>query len=96
MAGYMYILQCGNGSYYTGSTKDLIRRLKQHEEGVGAKHTQMHPPVKLVYHELFSRIDHAFYREKQIQRWSHQKKEALILGKMDDLRQFSKKKFRKR
>jgi len=76
--GYMYILECSDGSYYTGSTIDLDVRLKQHQNGEGANHTKKHLPVKLVYFEMFQRIDEAFYREKQVQGWSRKKKEALI------------------
>lgn len=76
--GYVYILECSDGSYYTGSTKDIDIRLKQHKDGLGANHTAKRLPVKLVYLEIFDRIDFAFYREKQIQGWSRQKKEALI------------------
>ena len=75
--GYMYILECSNGTYYTGSTKNLERRLQEHQNGNGANYTKKHLPVKLVYFESFSRIDEAFYREKQIQGWSRRKKEAL-------------------
>lgn len=81
MAGvYMYILECADGSYYTGSTKHLKKRLKEHQKGVGANHTMVRLPVELVYYEEFERIDHAFYREKQIQGWTRAKKEALING----------------
>lgn len=76
----VYILECANGSYYTGSTTDLELRLQQHQSGEGANHTRKHRPVKLRYVEEFERIDDAFYREKQIQGWSRKKKEALILG----------------
>ncbi len=81
----MYILRCSNGSYYTGSTKYLDRRLQQHQNGEGANFTRKHLPVELVYYEEFQRIDEAFYREKQVQGWSRNKKEALInseLGKL--------------
>jgi len=76
--GYMYILQCANGNYYTGSTIDLERRLAQHQAGEGANFTRKHLPVELLYYEEFQRIDEAFYREKQVQGWSRAKKEALI------------------
>ncbi|WP_024742549.1 GIY-YIG nuclease family protein, partial [Tenacibaculum maritimum] len=76
--GYMYILECADGSYYTGSTKNLEIRLLQHQKGNGANHTKKRLPVKLVYVEGFDRIDEAFKREKQIQGWSRKKKEALI------------------
>ena len=78
--GYTYILECSDGSYYTGSTIDLELRLQQHQNGAGSNHTKKRLPVKLVYMEVFTRIDEAFYREKQIQGWSRKKKEALING----------------
>ena len=74
----MYILECCDGSYYTGSTKDLDLRLAQHQAGEGANHTKKRLPVKLLYYEEFNRIDEAFYREKQVQGWSRKKKEALM------------------
>ena len=85
MTGYMYILECADGSYYTGSTKNLELRIAQHQAGEGANHTRKHLPVKLVYYETYPRIDHAFYREKQVQGWSRKKKEALINGAFESL-----------
>ncbi len=82
----MYILKCANGMYYTGSTRNLERRLQQHQKGEGANFTKKHLPVELVYSETFPRIDWAFYREKQIQGWSHAKKEALINGDFAELK----------
>ncbi|MDT0606090.1 GIY-YIG nuclease family protein [Croceitalea rosinachiae] len=89
MKGYTYILECADGSYYTGSTKDLELRLTQHQNGEGANHTKKRLPVELVYVELFQRIDEAFYREKQIQGWSRKKKEALIAGNQNKLPELS-------
>jgi putative endonuclease len=86
MKGYMYILLCSDGSYYTGSTTDLERRLAQHQAGEGANHTKKRLPVKLVYYEEYDRIDMAFYREKQVQGWSRKKKEALINGMPTELK----------
>ena len=86
MKGFVYILECSDGSYYTGSTKDLERRLAQHQAGEGAKHTKNRLPVKLIYYEEYDRIDTAFYREKQIQNWGRAKKEALINGDMKKLK----------
>ena len=77
----MYILECAEGSYYTGSTNDLELRFQQHQMGEGSNFTKKRLPVKLIYYEEFQRIDDAFYREKQIQKWSRKKKEALISGK---------------
>ena len=95
MKGYMYILECANGQFYTGSTKYLDKRIEQHQAGEGANFTRKHLPVKLVYYEEFSRIDAAFAREKQIQRWSHKKKEALIKGDFNKLKELSKSKTKK-
>ena len=90
MKGFMYILECSDGSYYTGSTNNLVFRLQQHQNGVGANHTKKRLPVKLVYFEVFQRIDEAFYREKQVQGWSRSKKEALINGNFGKLPELSK------
>jgi putative endonuclease len=78
--GFTYILQCSDGSYYTGSTKYLYDRVDDHNKGRGANYTKKRLPVKVIYYEEYSRIDHAFYREKQIQGWSRKKKEALMNG----------------
>ena len=90
----MYILICSDGSYYTGSTKDLDLRLDQHQAGEGANHTTKNLPVSLIYAEEYPRIDWAFDREKQVQGWSRKKKEALIDGKLEDLPELAKKVFR--
>jgi putative endonuclease len=85
MHGYMYILRCSDGSYYTGSTTNLQLRLIQHQQGEGANHTKKRLPVKLVYYEEYSRIYLAFHREKQVQGWCRKKKEALIKGEVKKL-----------
>ena len=59
--------------------------MAQHQAGEGANHTRKRLPVELVYFETFSRIDEAFYREKQIQGWSRKKKEALINRQLEAL-----------
>jgi putative endonuclease len=94
--GYVYILKCSDGTYYTGSTTDLERRLQQHEAGEGSKYTKQRLPIELIYSEEFDRIDFAFYREKQIQAWSRKKKQALIEGSLNDLPGLSKKIFHSR
>jgi len=86
---YMYILECGDRSFYTGSTRDLQRRLEQHRNGDGAKHTRVRMPVKLVYYECFDRIDKAFDREHQLKGWSRSKKLALIGNDMERLRRLA-------
>ena len=94
--GYMYILECFDGTYYTGSTKYLERRLQEHQNGEGANYTSKRLPVALLYYEEYDRIDHAFYREKQVQGWSRKKKEALMGGNVEMLPELAKKIFRKK
>ena len=91
--GFMYILECADGSFYTGSTKNLEKRLWEHQNSLGANYTRKRLPVKLIYFEECDRIDEAFYREKQVQKWSHAKKTALVTGDAGQLKYLSKKKF---
>ncbi len=92
---WMYILKCADDSYYVGSTKDLERRLSQHQSGLGANYTSRRLPVELVYYEEYDRVDDAFYREKQVQGWRRAKREALINGEPALLPALAKKVFRK-
>ncbi|MCZ2474375.1 GIY-YIG nuclease family protein [Aquirufa ecclesiirivi] len=85
MNGYMYILKCCDDSYYCGSTINLLKRVKQHQKGKGANHTKNRLPITLVYFEIFPSIYLAFQREKQIQKWRRDKKEALIKGETNIL-----------
>ena len=85
MSGWIYILQCSDNSYYTGSTNNLEIRLAQHQNGEGANYTKKRLPIKLVFSQEYERVDDAFYVEKQVQGWSRKKKQALIEGKFDQL-----------
>jgi superfamily II DNA or RNA helicase/predicted GIY-YIG superfamily endonuclease len=87
---YKYILECADGSFYVGSTKELRVRLVQHQIGDGSQHTKNRRPLKLVYYETFGRIDEAFSREKQVQGWSRAKKTALIKGNISKLKQLAR------
>ena len=86
---YVYILECADGSYYTGSTWDLERRLWEHRNRLGARHTAKRLPVKLVFCEECERVEDAYIREKQIQGWSRKKKEALMAGDWDRVHGFA-------
>ena len=88
---YTYILECGNGDYYVGSTTDIALRLREHQAGLGGYFTRTHLPVKLVYVEEYASIELAFERERQLHGWSRAKKEALINGKFEDLSDLSRK-----
>ena len=87
---YLYILECADGSYYTGSTLNIENRLWEHQNGMGANYTKKRLPVKLVYCEHFDCVEDAYHREKQIQGWSRRKKQALIEGNFDKLIEYSK------
>jgi len=89
MHGWLYILECSDGSYYTGCTKDLQRRFIEHQNGLGSNHTRKRLPVKLMYSEGYPLLQQALGREKQIQGWSRKKKEALINGQFDELLQLA-------
>ncbi len=80
MNGFMYILECSDGSFYIGSTIDLKKRISEHQNGEGANYTKDRLPLKLGYFEEYDRIDVAFRRERQVKGWSRNKKEALIFG----------------
>jgi putative endonuclease len=81
----VYILRCADGSYYTGSTTNLARRMAEHEAGLGANHTRKHAPVVLVWHADFDHVDTAFLWERRIHGWSRAKKELLIEGRYGEL-----------
>ena len=77
MPFYCYMVQCANDAYYTGWTKDPVRRVKEHNAGRGARYTKMHGPVTLVYVEEVEDHGTALKREIQIKRYSHQKKAKM-------------------
>jgi putative endonuclease len=80
MSFYVYILLCLDGSFYTGYTKDLNERTKQHENGKGARYTKSHKPQKLAYVELFNSRSNAMKRERAIKKLTHQQKQELIIS----------------
>ena len=75
---YTYILECGDGSLYTGWTNDLGKRVKTHNAGQGAKYTRSRLPVRLVYFEAFADKREAQSREYQIKKLTRAQKLALI------------------
>lgn len=77
----VYILRCGDGTLYTGWTKDLEKRLKTHAAGKGAKYTRARLPVTLVYTEVFETEHEARSRECGIKRLTRSQKLSLIKEK---------------
>ena len=75
---FVYIVQCNDGSLYTGWTVDVERRVKQHNVGRGAKYTRLHRPVKLAYAEEQPTRSAAMKREAAIKKWPRERKLKLI------------------
>jgi putative endonuclease len=75
---YAYIVRCKDGTYYTGWTNDLEKRLKAHNSGNGGKYTRNRFPVELVYSEKFPTKQESQRREYAIKQLSRQAKETLI------------------
>lgn len=74
---YIYILQCADGTLYTGWTTDLENRVRAHNSGSGAKYTRGRGPVRLLYSEAFDTKGEALKREKQIQKLTRARKLKL-------------------
>jgi tRNA/rRNA methyltransferase len=86
---HAYLLRCADGHYYAGHTDDLNARIAQHQAGAIPGYTQKRRPVTLVWSESFPERDQAFAAERQIKGWSRAKKEALIRGDFEALRQLA-------
>lgn len=78
MAHHVYLLECADGTFYTGYTTDVDRRLREHEAGNGAKYTRGRTPVTLLHVETFSSRSAALSREYEIKRKSREEKERLV------------------
>ena len=78
MAWYVYMLCCGDGSLYTGSTTDVERRLREHQGGTGARYTRSRPPVTLAYAEEAPDRSAAQRREAAIKKLPRAQKLKLI------------------
>ena len=90
---FIYILQCSDNSYYTGVTRNVEKRVYEHQEGLDKNsYTHSRRPVKLIYTQDFRKPLDAIEREKQIKGWSRKKKEALISGNFSNLEKLSKRK----
>lgn len=75
---YVYILQCSDGSYYTGYSNNVEQRVKVHNEGKGAKYTRGRTPVKLVYQQHFPTKKEALQKEYTIKQLTRKQKQQLI------------------
>jgi putative endonuclease len=75
---YVYILECGDGSYYTGITTDVYARLEVHKSGKGARYTRGRGPLVLIYVETLVNRSEALKREYAIKKLSKKHKTELI------------------
>ncbi len=77
-AWYLYILECVDGTYYTGVTKDLERRFEEHNSGKGARYTRTRVPVRMVYQETCISRSSALIRECAVKALPRKQKELLF------------------
>jgi len=75
---HVYVLECSDGTYYTGYTTDVERRVAEHDAGDGAKYTRGRTPVELVHTERFETRSAAMSREYALKQLSRSEKEALF------------------
>lgn len=88
---FVYIVRCSDGSVYIGHASNVRERVKVHNEGRGALWTASRRPVALVYQEPHPSEEKAIARERQIERWTHAKKLALIDDDKARLKSLSKR-----
>ena len=82
---YVYLLECENGSLYTGITTDTERRFKEHIEGTGGHFTRAHKAKRIIYTEEHPDRSSATKRESEIKSWPRGKKDALVSGDLTNL-----------
>lgn len=77
---FVYIIECTDGSYYTGSTTDVARRFVAHAEGRGARYTRARGVVRVVHSETYATKGEALSRESAIKKLNRSEKEKLVRG----------------
>jgi putative endonuclease len=77
---FVYIVECSDGSYYTGYTKDLAARLKLHNSGRGSKYVRGKRPVQLVFSKKYRYYKHAVREERRIKTLTRKQKQKLMAG----------------
>ena len=74
---FVYLLECVDGTIYTGITTDVERRFNEHTHGAGARYTSAHKAKKIIYSERHGTRSAALRREAEIKRWPKERKRAL-------------------
>ena len=82
---FVYIVKCRDGTFYTGWTTDIAKRLVKHNQGKGAKYTRSRYPVELTYSEVLESRSEAMRRECAIKKLTREDKEILISTYSDNL-----------
>jgi len=90
MVFVVYIVRCADGSYYTGHTDDLVLRISKHQSGELGGYTARRRPIDLVFSQECGSRDSAIAVERQLKGWRRAKKEALIRGDVNALRQLAR------
>ena len=90
MTFWVYILHCADGSYYTGHTDNLEKRIAEHHTGEYKCYTSTRRPLTLVLSEDFPTREDALVSERQIKGWSRKKKEAMIRGDWAEVSKLAK------
>ena len=90
MPFWVYMLRCGDGSYYPGHTDSLEKRLKQHETARIDCYTSTRRPFTLVFAQEFSSREEALTMELRIKGWSRKKKEALMRSDWSEIKRLSR------
>jgi putative endonuclease len=75
---YVYVLECSDGSFYTGYTTDVERRVTEHDAGDGAKYTRGRTPVELVHVEQYDSKSAAMSREYELKQFTRTQKERVV------------------
>jgi putative endonuclease len=90
----VYLVGCADDSLYVGHAADVAVREQAHNDGRGAAYTRDRRPVRVVFTEPHASLESAVRRERQIKRWSRAKKEALVAGSMQGLKQLAQRRKR--
>jgi putative endonuclease len=77
---WIYILQCADGSYYTGHTDNLEKRIREHDFGTFECYTKTRLPIKLVYQQACQTREECLRAEQRVKGWSRAKKAAMVRG----------------
>jgi putative endonuclease len=92
----VHVRRCSDASLYVGHTTDLAEREGAHNSGFGSRYTAARRPVQIVYAEQYESLQESIERERQVKRWTAEKKEALVAGDVGRLRRLSRLERRRR